>query len=91
MSTIAGSLSLHLGGSGVGSPCDSSDNIGHGTRSRRAEYLDGNQMGILGDTVSGRSDSAGAVSSVAITVLVNVVCEDSKSVMCGSSYRNHSL
>ena len=57
---------------GLGSPVDSLDDIGHGARAVGAKNLDGIDVGLLGDTVLLTSDGAGAVSTMAVAILVGI-------------------
>lgn len=56
----------------LGGPVDALDDIGHGARAVGAKNLDGIDVGLLGDTVLLTSNGAGAVSTVAIAVLVGI-------------------
>jgi hypothetical protein len=55
---------------------DTLDDIGHGAGAVGAEDLHGVYIGLLGDTVLLASDSAGAVSTVAIAILVSITRRD---------------
>jgi hypothetical protein len=60
----------------LSSPLNTLHDIGHGARAVRAEHLDGVDVGLLGDTVLLASNSARAVSSVAVAILVSVSAGD---------------
>lgn len=76
-SLVLGVLALSLERSGLtgrfGSPGDSSDDVGHGSGSSSSQNLDGNDSGLLGDTVLGRGDGTSDVGTVAVQVLVGVL------------------
>jgi hypothetical protein len=55
-----------------GSKLDTLDNVGHGSGTVRSEDLDGVDVGLLGNTVLLTSDSAGAVSTVTVAILIGV-------------------
>lgn len=56
----------------LGSPFDTLDDIGHGARAVGAEDLDSIDVSLLGNTVLLTSNSAGAVSAVAVAILVGI-------------------
>lgn len=64
-------LGVHPGGI-----LDALEDVGHGPGAVGAEDLDGEEVGVLGDTVVGGGDGAGAVSAVAVAVDVLVVQRD---------------
>lgn len=53
------------------------DNIGHGTGAIGAEDLDGLDVSLLGNTVLLASNSAGAVSAVAVAILIGIALRNS--------------
>ena len=61
---------------GLGSPLNTGNDVSHGTRAVRAEDLDGVNVSLLGNTVLLASDSARAVSAVAIAVDVGIAVRD---------------
>jgi hypothetical protein len=67
---------LSLGGLGAVRFCgilDTLYDIGHGSRAVGAEDLDGNNVGLLGDTVFLASNGTRAVSAVAVSILISIV------------------
>jgi hypothetical protein len=80
---------LRLSGSGVlslgsgelhgglfSSPQNATNNIGHGATSVGTQNLDGNEVDSLGDTVLAGTDSASAMGSVTVAVIVDVILRD---------------
>ena len=63
-------------GVGLSSPLNALDHVGHGAGAVGAENLDGVDAGLLGDTVALSSDGAGAVSAVAVAILVGIAAGD---------------
>lgn len=55
---------------------DALDDIGHGSRAIASEHLDGVDMSFLGNTVLSASNGTGAVSTVAVTILILVASGD---------------
>ncbi len=49
-------------------PLDTGDDAGVGAGSAGIEDLDGDEVGVLGNAVSGASDGTRAVSSVAVLI-----------------------
>lgn len=60
--------SLLAGGVG-GNPVDTLNDTGGGTGTRVVEDLDGDESGLLGDTVGGTTDGTGNVGTVTVTVI----------------------
>ena len=60
----------------LGGVLDTLDNVGHGAGAVGAEDLDGLDVGLLGDTVLLASNSARAVCSVSVAILVGVTLGD---------------
>jgi len=74
-----GILSLGSGelvGGLFSSPQNTTDHISHGTTSVGTQDLDGNEIDSLGNTVLARTDGTGAVSSVTVAILVDVILRD---------------
>lgn len=67
------SLELQVAGD---SKVNTSNDIGHGTRSVGAKDLHGDNLGLLGNTKGGRSNCTGAVSAVAVVILIWVARGD---------------
>jgi hypothetical protein len=63
-------------GVGLGGVLDTLDDIGHGAGAVGAEDLDGLDVGLLGDTVLLASNSARAVCSVSVAILVGITLGD---------------
>ena len=63
----------HLGGVRLSGILNTLDDVGHGAGAVGAENLDSNNIGLLGYTVLLASDSARAVSAVAVAILVRIV------------------
>jgi hypothetical protein len=61
----------------LGSPLDTLDDVGHSARAVRAEDLDGVDVGLLGNTVLLTGDSARAMSTVTISILISIALGDS--------------
>lgn len=55
-----------------GSELDTLDNVGHGSGAVRSEDLDSINAGLLGNTVLLTGDGAGAVSTVAVAILISI-------------------
>jgi len=72
--SLSSGLCLCLGS--VEGKFDTIDNVGHGSATIAAENLDSNDVGLLRDTVLARSNGTGTVSSVTVTVLVDIVLGD---------------
>jgi hypothetical protein len=73
---------LDLLGVCVGSPFDTLDNVGHGSRSVGTEDLDSVDIGLLGNTVLLAGNSTRAVSSVSVSVLISIVGGNSLAPVC---------
>lgn len=68
--TVLGSLDLlKMAGSSV---LNTLDDVGHGARAVGAENLDGVDMSLLRNTVLLATDGAGAVSAVAVAILISI-------------------
>ena len=65
--------SLEFGFRSARSKINTSDDVTHGTTSVATKDLDGDDVGGLSDTIFGRSDGTGTVSTVTVAVLINVV------------------
>lgn len=71
-------LALLLGESLVllDSIVDTSNDVGHGTGSVGAQDLDGDNVGLLGDTIGSTGNGSSAVSTVAVVICIGVVGGD---------------
>ena len=58
------------------SPLNTLHDIGHGARAVGAEDLDGVDVGLLGNTVLLTSNSARAVSTVTVAILIGITVRD---------------
>ena len=65
--------SLEFGFRSARSKINTSDDVTHGTTSVATKDLDGDDVGGLSDTIFGRSDGTGTVSTVTVAVLINIV------------------
>ena len=63
-------------GVSLGSPLNTLHDIGHGAGAVGTEHLDGVDISLLGNTVLLASNSAGAVSAVAVAILVSIAAGD---------------
>jgi hypothetical protein len=61
---------------GIGGILNTLDDIGHGSGSVRSQDLDGNDLGLLGDTILLSTDSSGTVSSVSVSILIGIAYWD---------------
>lgn len=55
---------------------DTSNDVGHGAGSVGAQDLDGDNVGLLGDTIGSAGNGSGAVSTVAVVICIRVVGGD---------------
>lgn len=72
-----GTSSSELLSSRTSCPCNSRDNVRHGTTAIGTEHLDGDDICFLGDTILARGNGTSAVRTVAIAILIDVVGRDS--------------
>ena len=69
-------LRRHLFQVSLGSVLDTLDDIGHGAGAVGAEHLDSVNVCLLGNTVLLATDSAGAVSTVSVSILISIAGGD---------------
>jgi hypothetical protein len=75
---LAGGSILRLGGLSLCDslcryPVDAVDDVGHSAAAIRPKDLDGNNIGLLGDSVCARGDGSSAVSSVTVAIFIDVI------------------
>lgn len=70
---FAGLGGSDLVGVGAGGPLNTFDNIRHGARPAGSQNLDSVDVGFFGHTEFLASDGAGAVSAVAVAILIDVI------------------
>jgi hypothetical protein len=63
---------LDLLGVRLGGKLDTSNNVGHGSGTVRSKDLDGDDVGLLGNTVLGATNSTRTVGSVTVSILVGI-------------------
>lgn len=63
-------------GVGLGGVLDTLDDVGHGARAVGAQDLDGLDVSLLGDTVLLAGNSARAVCSVSVAILIGIALRD---------------
>ena len=87
MLSLASRLVLYLGSLGLRlsslrRPAHTADNIRHGATSVGAKDLDGDNVGLLRNTILTGSNSASAVGTVPIPVFINIIQGHSLSPGC---------